>query len=60
MYVAEMHPMIVELQGKLDQLTFGILASITKRLATLGGKAPLYLVIGVTAFSLLISFFVRT
>ena len=58
MYVTEMHPMIVELQGKLDQLTFGILANITKRLSTLGGKAPLYLVIGVTAFSLLISFFV--
>ncbi|MGN0909689.1 MAG: methyl-accepting chemotaxis protein, partial [Succinivibrio sp.] len=58
MYVTEMHPMVVDLQGKLDSLTFGILGRITARLGTLGGKAPLVMVISVTAVSLLISLFI--
>ena len=58
MYVTEMHPMVVDLQGKLDSLTFGILGNITSRLSTLGGKAPLVLVVAVTAVSLVISMFI--
>jgi methyl-accepting chemotaxis protein len=58
MYVTEMHPMVVDLQGKLDSLTFGILGNITKRLSALGGKTPLVMVVTVTAVSLLISIFI--
>ncbi len=58
MYVTEMHPMVVDLQGKLDALTFGILGNITSRLGSLGGRAPLVMVVSVTAVSLIISLFI--